>query len=224
MPFMCTFFRVPYGKFVVKKWWLPLITNQNAFLLMEMPNLVVITGCLFIKGIPHWTNGVIMLCFLLYAFNRAIMYPASIVRIKANWPLPLVLLGILFTTINSLNQVSVFYGDYNFWNPNVFLGFFIWLYAFYETWYADSQLLDFASKNEGYILPHGRWFNLISGPHYTFEVLMWFGYFMMSMSYESLLFLMSTIFNVVPRALATHKFYQEKFGPIDTKAIIPFVW
>ena len=223
MPIMCTSIKVPYGKFVIDKWWLPLITNQQAFVLMELPNLLVVSFCIIFKGIPHWSNGIVMTCFFAYGFNRAVMYPANIIRVKKNWPIQLVLLGMLFTTINSLNQVTVFYGDYNFWQPNVFLGFFIWSYAFYETWYADRQLLTLASNNSGYVLPTGRWFNLISSPHYAFEIFMWFGYFMMSMSYESFLFLMATIFNVLPRALETHKYYNTKFGVLNTKAIIPFI-
>ena len=224
MPIMCFFIRIPYGKFAIERWWLPLISNKHAFAIMEMPNLIVVSTCLAVKGIPHFINGMIMMCFFLYAFNRAVIYPNSIVRIKKNWPVQLVLLGALFTTINSLNQVAVFYGNYSFWSINVFLGFFIWVYSFCETMYADQQLLYIASINDGYVLPYGRWFGLISSPHYLFEIVMWFGYFMMSMSYESFLFLMATIFNVLPRALDTHRYYQERFGPLETHAIIPFVW
>ena len=227
MPVMCTIIRAPYGKFVIKKWWIPLITNKDAFLIMELPNLVTVILCIFFKKIPHWTNGIIMTCFFLYAFNRAIMYPASIIRVKKNWPIQLVLFGTIFTTLNSLNQISVFYGNYNFWKPNVFLGFFIWIYAFYETWYADRQLLKLASQSKGYVLPSGRWFDLITCPHYAFEILMWFGYFMMSVSQESFLFLMATIFNVLPRALYTHKYYQTNFGSqisdLNLYALVPFI-
>lgn len=225
MPVMCFLIKVPYGKFVVEKWWLPLIRNTYAFFLMEIPNLLVVVNCLIRYGIPHPSNGAILFCFFAYAFNRAIIYPLSIVRVKRNWPIQLVLLGTLFTTINSLNQISVFYGDYDFWNINVIIGLFVWIYGFYETWKADRYLLDLAAHNKGYVRPRGRWFELISCPHYAFEILMWFGYFVMSMSYESFLFLMATIFNVLPRALYTNDYYNKKFknDGLQTYAVIPFL-
>jgi hypothetical protein len=53
----------------------------------------------------------------------------------------------------------------------------------------------------------------------------WTGLALAACTPASIAFLLFTIANLLPRALAHHKWYQQKFAdyPKDRKAIIPFI-
>ena len=54
----------------------------------------------------------------------------------------------------------------------------------------------------------------------------WLGWAIMTWSFAGLVFFFWTVANLLPRALANHRWYQEKFPeyPTDRKAIIPYLF
>ena len=90
---------------------------------------------------------------------------------------------------------------------------------------SDNILIKIKAKNNDYKIPHGFFYNYISCPNYFGEIIEWFGFYVMTLSFPALIFMIWTIANLLPRALATHKWYKSKFNdyPKNRKAIIPFV-
>ena len=68
-------------------------------------------------------------------------------------------------------------------------------------------------------------YNYISCPNYFGEIIEWLGFAIMVWSAPAFIFVLWTVFNLLPRALAHHKWYQNKFPdyPTNRKAIIPFL-
>ena len=76
-----------------------------------------------------------------------------------------------------------------------------------------------------YYVPRGWLFEYVSCANYFGEVLIWFGFALLTFSLEGLALFILTVGNLLPRALKYHRFYQEHFPnyPKARKALIPFV-
>ncbi|CAA7018156.1 unnamed protein product [Microthlaspi erraticum] len=77
-----------------------------------------------------------------------------------------------------------------------------------------------------YKIPKGGLFDTIICPHYLFEILAFWGFFMISQTIYSLSFAMGTTLYLVGRSYATRRWYLSKFDdfPKHVKALIPFVF
>jgi protein-S-isoprenylcysteine O-methyltransferase Ste14 len=78
----------------------------------------------------------------------------------------------------------------------------------------------------GYKIPRGGAYNWVSCPNYLGEIVEWLGWALATWSFGGLAFAAYTAANLVPRALANHRWYQKRFPdyPVQRKAILPFVW
>lgn len=77
-----------------------------------------------------------------------------------------------------------------------------------------------------YKIPKGGLFGEVICPHYMFEILVFWGFFMISQTIYSMSLAMSTTFYLVGRSYATRRWYLSKFDdfPKHVKALIPFVF
>ncbi|XP_013720964.2 very-long-chain enoyl-CoA reductase [Brassica napus] len=77
-----------------------------------------------------------------------------------------------------------------------------------------------------YKIPKGGLFDTIICPHYLFEILVFWSFFMVSQTIYSFSFAMGTTFYLVGRSYATRSWYLSKFDdfPKHIKALIPFVF
>lgn len=65
----------------------------------------------------------------------------------------------------------------------------------------------------------------MSSGNYLGELILWTGWAIMAWTAPGLIFVLFSIANLGPRAIATHKWYQQQFPdyPPNRKAIIPGV-
>lgn len=81
--------------------------------------------------------------------------------------------------------------------------------------------------HHAYYIPHSPWFTYISCPNFFGELVEWFGFAMAShFSLPSVAFLIYTASNLIPRGIAHHHWYQQKFEdyPSERKwAVIPLI-
>jgi 3-oxo-5-alpha-steroid 4-dehydrogenase 1 len=92
--------------------------------------------------------------------------------------------------------------------------------------YADMQLQQLRKMHgPEYHAPQGGMYRLISCPNYFGEVIEWIGWAMLTWSPAGLVFALWTAANLIPRAVASHKWYRNCFAdyPRDRKAILPFI-
>ena len=220
----------PYGKFL-RKGWGPSIRSKWAWMIMETPSPVLMT--LFFltsdeKGLPQI---IFILLWLSHYIHRTFIYPFIQSGSNKSYPVILVCMAFIFNCFNGfINGYGVFHllsYDISWLKTWQFpAGGVLFLAGFIINKTADEKLrrLRNGSRQE-YVLPAGWLFNYISCPHYFGEIIEWGGWAIMTWSLPGLAFFMFTFANLFPRALASHKWYKEKFAdyPSKRKAVIPFV-
>ncbi len=222
----------PYGRHK-REGWGPKIPTRSGWILMESPASLVFFWFYF-QGPNAGSLVCLVLLFMwqLHYVHRAFIYPFQI-KLKSNSqePLIVILLGALYCGINGyLNGALVStYGTHldQGWlqDPRFIFGVFLFAAGYYINKKSDRMLRELRASSTDYQIPRGFVFNFVSMPNYFGEILTWCGFALASWSLAGLSFVLFTMANLVPRALANHRWYQAKFEeyPPTRKAIFPWV-
>lgn len=222
----------PYGRYSNEQWG-PMISNKLAWLLMEATVLVSFFTWIPVKTF-NWQSpaGVMIFLFLLHYLHRSFVYPFMIRTKGKKMPVVIMLSAMLFNTVNgSLLGIwfAVFghYPDSWYTTPAFIAGTILFLSGMLINWRADYLLIQLRKRNDtGYKIPQGRIFKYISSPNLAGEMLEWGGYALLTWSLPALAFFIWTCANLIPRALANHRWYRQQFPgyPANRKALLPFLW
>ena len=123
---------------------------------------------------------------------------------------------------------SNFAANENSWLTDIrfIIGVTIFILGVWINWKADNILIHLRKPEEtDYKIPKGCLFKYISCPNMLGELIEWAGFAILCWNLPALTFFIWSAANLVPRALAHHKWYKNKFAdyPKDRKAIIPFI-
>jgi len=224
------FVTAPYGRHSRKDWG-PNISNRLAWVLMEIPSLII-----FILSFLLGPNGVQPVTWIFFAIyvghytNRAVIWPWRTRTSGKHMPLVIAFMAIFFNLVNGFTNgyfFSAFARIYTWewlFDLRFILGVFVFVAGVFINWWSDQILLNLRKGGKkGYFVPHGGMFRWISCPNFFGEILEWTGFAIMTWSPAALVFALWTFFNLVPRAQAHHKWYRKTFPdyPRERKAIIP---
>ena len=221
----------PYGRFV-KDGFGPRLSNRLGWLLMEMP-AVGVFGLIF--GLAQRTDLLSILFLLLWQvhyLHRSLIFPFRLRGERKQTTWLIVLFGMIFNSGNAyLNARYLFvlgplYEISWLADPRFVVGISLFVLGFGVNKHSDHILLGLQEPHEvGYKIPFGGFFQLISSPNYLGELIQWAGWALLTWSMGGLAFFVWTAANLVPRALANHRWYAERFVdyPQDRKALIPFL-
>ncbi len=146
-------------------------------------------------------------------------------------PISIVGMAILFNCINAtinarwISQL----GDYpdSWLTSTAFLsGVGIFLIGWAINQHSDTVLFRLRGPGEtGYKIPRGGLYRWVSCPNYLGEMLEWVGWAIAAWSVAGLAFAVFTIANLLPRAIANHRWYQDNFAeyPPRRRAVVPFL-
>jgi hypothetical protein len=222
----------PYGKHD-RDGWGPGINVRLGWFLMEFPSFAFFLW-FYLQGSNSFSL-VPLILFLMYEahyFHRTFIYPMQI-RVKpgAQEKIVILLLAMPFNTANGyLNGLYISeYAQHLYtvswlYDPRFIIGVLLFAGGFALNKHSDYLLRNLRKPGEtGYKIPHGGGFNLVSSPNYLGELIQWSGFAVACWSLPGLAFVLFTAANLVPRALANHRWYLEKFEdyPKSRKAIIP---
>ena len=223
--------KAPYGRHI-KEGWGPTIPNKWGWILMEIPSVLAFAGTYALGGNSLQTAPLLLAgIWLSHYCYRTFIFPNLIRSSGKKMPLSIAMTGFAYNTFNSyLNARWISHlGTYpSAWSsdPRFILGSMIFASGLALNIHSDQILINLRQPGEtGYKIPAGGGFNYVSAPNYLGELIEWTGWAIASWSLPGLSFAMYTGANLIPRALANHKWYQEKFPeyPEDRKAIIPKV-
>jgi steroid 5-alpha reductase family enzyme len=226
------FVTAPYGRHTSRKWGITL-SNRTGWILMEAPALGVflfffLTG----KAEKNATVWIITTLFSLHYINRSLIYPFRIKTKGKQMPLLIVLMAVLFNSVNGFINgyyLGTLQDQYNIsWlkHPAFIIGLLLFLAGMIINATADEKLIHLRkSSTNGYQIPYGGLFNVISCPNFFGEILEWLGFAIFCWSLPALSFFIWTTSNLVPRALDHHRWYRSTFAnyPARRKAVIPFI-
>ena len=219
----------PYGRFT-RAGWGPTLNNRVGWFVMEAPvSLVVAFIMLFLVEL-NTVTWVFFFMWQLHYFHRAFIYPFSL-RASRSMPIVIALMAILFNSINAyLIGFHFVLNSYEFeWltSPFFILGSILYGTGYVVTKRSDTILRSLRTPGyKSYKVPHGFLYRYVSCPNYLGEIIQWAGWAILTWSMAGLVFLVWTIANLAPRAIAHHKWYGETFPdyPSERKALLPFIF
>ena len=147
-------------------------------------------------------------------------------------PLIIVVFAIFFNLVNgSMNgyffgSIAGEYGSEWLYDLRFIGGSILFISGVCINIRSDNILLSIRKKSSnGYAIPEGGFFRLVSCPNFFGEILEWTGFALMTWSPAALAFAIWTVVNLIPRALDHHKWYCERFDdyPPERKAVIPYI-
>lgn len=229
--FLLLFFvRAPYGRHV-RSGWGPMLENRLGWFIMEMPAVLVFGAIVLVYVKLNVTVVLLLLMWELHYCHRVFIYPWTLTKGK-RMPWSIVLMALLFNTTNGyLNGWSIAgHADQysNAWvaSPQFLLGALVFFAGMALNKISDRQLAllgrDRGGKG-GYLVPQGLAYRWVSCPNYLGEIIQWTGWAIAAWSLAGWVFAIWTMANLVPRALAHHRWYRETFAdyPPGRKALIP---
>jgi protein-S-isoprenylcysteine O-methyltransferase Ste14 len=200
---------------------------------MESPS--VFAFAYFFLASPHASSNVPFVLFLLWEAHyvqRTLVYP-FLMRVRGGDTMPLAIAtsGFVFNLINSFLNANWIgrYGDYpSAWlaDPRFVLGAAVFGAGYVINRQSDAILRNLRKPGEsGYRIPSGGLYGLLSCPNYFGELTIWTGWTIATWSLAGLSFAVFTAANLVPRALANHRWYRKTFPdyPAERRAIVPFL-
>ncbi len=222
----------PYGRHTSENWG-PMINNKIGWFIMEFTVLVVLyayfTNIEFQLGLIKWF---MVGLFTFHYLNRSIIFPFRIRTKGKMMPAVIALMAIFFNLMNGslLGLHFTYFSDYtiSWWtDPRFIIGCIIFTTGMVINWKADGMLIQLRKPGEsGYKIPNGWLFEYISCPNLFGEILEWFGFAILTWSLSGAVFFIWTFANLVPRAIAHHRWYKNHFNdyPAKRKAIFPGLW
>lgn len=219
----------PYGRHSSAKWG-PQIHNHIGWLMMELPALLVMVAFFVINFSQKMLVAELLIgLFCLHYFNRSFIFPFRLHTKGKKMPVLIMFSGIFFNLANTflLGYYFTHFSDYdlNWFTDFRFLaGFVLFFTGLWINWKADNILIHLRGPNEtGYKIPESWLFNFISCPNMLGELIEWAGFALLCWNMPALAFFIWTAANLIPRALAHHKWYNSNFAsyPKHRKAILP---
>ncbi|MGP1416004.1 MAG: DUF1295 domain-containing protein [Treponema sp.] len=230
-----------YGKMVNKKWGIT-INNKIGWLIMECPTIVVMFSFIVATYYLPFTKEeyisriLVLLPFICHYVYRSFIFP-FLLRGKSAMPITIVLMGLVFNTINA-SLISTwcfyisnktFYSYSYFKSPNFIIGLFVFLIGFIVNIDSDAYIRGLRKAGDTkHYFPHRHLYKLVSSANYLGEMIEWLGFAILTSNPASYLFLVWTGANLIPRSHAIYKQYQKEFpeemARHKVKRIFPFIY
>lgn len=232
-----------YGRFSTTKLGLNL-NPKLGWWLMEIPATVVFAVS-YLTGPERFapTSLVLAGIWALHYANRGWFFPLAIRQMpgkRGTFNVSVIVMGMLVTSMHGYLNGTLFshnfFGQYSTaWltDPRFLIGLVIYLCGFALLVNSESIVRNLREKGgpasaveQEYRIPFGGGFRFVTSPAYLGEIIAWTGFAVLTWALPGVAILLITAGNLVPRAIGTHSWYQQKFPdyPTDRKALIPYVW
>jgi 3-oxo-5-alpha-steroid 4-dehydrogenase 1 len=224
--------RAPYGRHV-RKGWGPMLDNRLGWFFMESPAVLVFGGIIIFYAELSLTVVCLSALWQLHYCHRVFIYPWTLKKDK-KMPWLILIMALLFNTTNAyLNAWSIAfqpdqYSELWLTSPQFLIGVALFFSGMALNKVSDKQLARLSiakSTSGGYQIPYGFAYRWVSCPNYLGEILQWIGWAIATWSLAGWVFAVWTMANLVPRAVAHHRWYRETFAdyPADRRALIPYL-
>jgi protein-S-isoprenylcysteine O-methyltransferase Ste14 len=225
------FITAPYGRHA-RAGWGPEMSNRLGWILMESPAAIVF-AVVYVLGRHAREPAPLCLCalWLIHYVHRSFVFPFRLRVTQKPMPISVAAMAIIFNVINGyLNARWISeLGRYpTSWlsDPRFTAGALIFAAGMAINIQSDNILLSLRKPGEsGYRIPYGGAYRLVTMPNYLGELIEWAAWTLATWSLAGLSFFVFTFANLVPRAIANHRWYREQFAdyPKERRAVIPWI-
>lgn len=218
------FIPAPYGRYYTKRWG-PALPARWGWVVMEAPSLILF-GLLVAANPAHQSPLVLALAALWLAHytQRTLVYPFLMKAPGQPKPWLTVAMAIVFNVLNGVGNGWALV-DRPF-DAAFVAGSAIFAVGFVVNLHADAVLRGLRKPGEtGYSIPQGGLYRFVTSPNYLGELLEWLGFALAAQTLAGWAFAFFTLANLLPRALAHHRWYHAQFPgyPRERRALVPFV-
>lgn len=224
------FVTAPYGRHL-RKGWGPTMPAKLGWIIMEAPSPIGFAIVFFMyrpEGIVPW---VLFGLWELHYVYRTFIFPLRMRGSGKRKPVLTAVFAFLFNCANGpMNAYGVTVLGAHLtsdWlgNPLFIAGVVVYFVGWSINHHADAVLRNLRKPGEsGYKIPYGGFYRFISCPNYFGEIVEWIGFALAASTSAAWAFAFFTAANLVPRAVAHHRWYREEFEDYPRrKAVIPFV-
>ena len=221
-----------YGIAYTPKWG-PSVNNKLGWVLMEAPVFIIML--ILCLASPRRTEAAPLAMFLIFElhyFQRSFIFPLMM-KGKSRMPLAIMLMGVLFNSLNALMQggwiffvsapdryLASWLGSWQF-----ILGTIVFFWGMATNLHSDHIIRNLRKPGDTrHYLPRGGMFRFVTSANYLGELMEWVGFAILTWSWSGAVFALWTFANLAPRALKINARYNREFGPLNQKAIIPFIF
>lgn len=221
-----------YGIAYTPKWG-PSVNSKLGWVLMEAPVFIIML--ILCLASPRRTEAAPLAMFLIFElhyFQRSFIFPLMM-KGKSRMPLAIMLMGMLFNSLNALMQGGwIFFvsapdrypaswlGSWQF-----ILGTIVFFWGMATNLHSDHIIRNLRKPGDTrHYLPRGGMFRFVTSANYLGELMEWVGFAILTWSWSGAVFALWTFANLAPRALKINARYNREFGPLNQKAIIPFIF
>lgn len=221
-----------YGIAYTPKWGFS-VNNKLGWILMEAPVFFIMLW-LWLSSPRRFETAPMVMCliFELHYLQRAFIFPL-LMRGKSRMPMIIMLLGIIFNSLNAFIQAGwIFYVSPAdrypvswLWSPQFILGCLIYVGGMLINLRSDNIIRHLRKPGDRrHYLPKGGMFRYVTSANYLGEFMEWVGFAILTWSWAGAVFALWTFANLAPRARKINRRYNVEFGPLSQKAIIPFIY
>ncbi len=221
----------PYGRHT-RSGWGPTLPARLAWIVMESP-AVIFFAIVYFSGVNALeTIPLVFFCaWQFHYLQRTFLYPLRLRARGKRMPLAVVAMAIGFNVVNAyvnarwLSQLGT-YSETWFSSWQFLLGSGLFIVGWTINQQADAELIRLRGRGEsGYSIPQQGLHRYVSCPNYLGEIIEWAGWALATYSLAGAAFALFTLANLLPRALANHRWYRQEFAdyPASRRALIPFV-
>lgn len=223
------YIRAPYGRHV-RRGWGPMLDNRLGWFLMEMP-AVAVFGAIWLAFAGHGVTPIVLfLMWQLHYCHRVFIYPWTLKK-SGRMPWLILLMAVVFNTSNAyLNAWSIASHSDQYvaaWltSPQFLLGVVLFFGGMALNKVSDRQLARLRNTDGGYKIPYSLAYRWVSCPNYLGEIIQWIGWAVATWSFAGWIFAIWTAANLIPRAIAHHRWYRETFAdyPPERRALVPWL-
>ena len=156
---------------------------------------------------------------------------------KSSFSITVVLIGWVVTSLHGYlnatwaSTLSPNTGIEWFTDPRCIAGIALYYGGLMLNLHSDHVIRNLRTKREVqdgikvYRVPTGGLFRWVTNASYFSELVFWVGFALLTWSWAGVFILAISLANLVPRAIATHRWCREKFPdyPENRKALVPFI-
>jgi len=225
-----------YGILLDKSWGITL-SNKWAWMIMEAP--VFIAMCWFWVMSPRKWELIPFVFFLLFQthyLQRAFIFP-WLIKGKSRMPVLIMLMGIVFNLANAFMQGQwIFflappemYTESWLGDPRFLAGTALFITGLVINIRSDGIIRNLRQEGDtNHYLPEKGLFRYVTCANYFGEIIEWMGFAVLTWSLSGFVFFLWTFANLVPRAHAIYKRYENEFSTEmirdPRKRIFPFIY
>ncbi|MCB9729399.1 MAG: DUF1295 domain-containing protein [Deltaproteobacteria bacterium] len=202
------------------------------WIVMESPAVLLFLW-IYVQGSRALELVPLSLCVLwqVHYVHRTFIFPFRLRAAGRTMPVVVALMAFSFQLVNAwtnarwLSELGA-YPPIAQAPPHYLVGVALFVLGLGINLHADTVLLRLRAPGEtGYRIPQGGLYRYITCPNYFGELIEWGGFALASWSLSGLAFFLFTLANLVPRAVANHRWYREKFAdyPPERRALVPGV-